>query len=197
MKNIIFILTLIVSSLSINTYASEADIDSLNQQLYKGSNRYVENNITYRVVKWNVLQAYFEDIKSIDQDKSQQITDARREISSMKQINATQATKYEELSAKYEQAVRANDAMAFFSLLIPKKQYNFIMWSLVLALIACVLVLFFMFKRSHQVTRNAQKERDESREEYEAYRQRTLRREQEVANSYLREINKLKSQMGM
>lgn len=197
MKRIILTLSLLIGLLASSALANDMNIDSLNNHLYRGSNRYVESKITYRVIKWNKLQTYFDDIKSLDNDKSQQIAEAQEKISFLKNKNEDQAKSYEELKEKYDYAVRANDAMEFFSLLIPKAQYNLIMWSLVLGLIGCVIVLLVMYKKSHQVTRHAQKERDESREEYEAYRQRTLRREQEVANSYLREINKLKSQLGM
>ncbi len=197
MKKIIFALTILLSILSNSVLANGTNIDSLNTSLYRSSNRYVENKIVYRVVKWDELQAYFDDIKLLDTDKSQQIDAAQEEIVSLKQKNEEQAQAHADLQDKYDQAVRANDAMEFFTLLIPKNQYNVIMWSLVMGLVVCVVILFVMFKRSHQVTRHAQKERDDSREEYEAFRQRTLRREQEVANSYLREINKLKSQLGI
>lgn len=197
MKKIILALTLLLSVLTTTAQTTETNIDSLNQNLYRGSNRYVENKITYRVVKWNMLQSYFEDIKALDNEKSRQIVEAQENINFLKSKNEDQTAAYEQLKEKYDYAVRANDAMEFFTLLIPKTQYNLIMWSLVLGLIGCVIVLLVMYNRSHQVTQHAQKERDESREEYEAYRQRTLRREQEVANSYLREINKLKSQLGL
>lgn len=197
MKKIILALTLLLSVLTTTAQTTETNIDSLNQNLYRGSNRYVENKITYRVVKWNMLQSYFEDIKALDNEKSRQIVEAQENINFLKSKNEDQTAAYEQLKEKYDYAVRANDAMEFFTLLIPKTQYNLIMWSLVLGLIGCVIVLLVMYNKSHQVTQHAQKERDESREEYEAYRQRTLRREQEVANSYLREINKLKSQLGL
>lgn len=197
MKKIILALTLLLSVLTTTAQTTETNIDSLNQNLYRGSNRYVENKITYRVVKWNMLQSYFEDIKALDNEKSRQIVEAQENINFLKSKNEDQTAAYKQLKEKYDYAVRANDAMEFFTLLIPKTQYNLIMWSLVLGLIGCVIVLLVMYNKSHQVTQHAQKERDESREEYEAYRQRTLRREQEVANSYLREINKLKSQLGL
>lgn len=197
MKYYLLAFTLFISLFSTTALANGTNIDSLNTSLYRSSNRYVESGITYRVLKWETLQRYFDDIKALDEDKTTQISEAQEKITFLKDKNEAQANSHEELKEKYDYAVRANDAMEFFTLLIPKKQYNLIMWSLVLGLIAFVIILLVMYKRSHQVTRNAQKERDESREEYEAYRQRTLRREQEVANGYLREINKLKSQLGM
>lgn len=181
-----------------SSYASEGQsIDSLNQQLYKSSNKYTESKTVYRVIKWSELQTYFSDIKALDQEKSDQIVSTQETIKKLKEKNEAQTTAYNQLNEKYDYEVKANDAMEFFSLLIPKQRYNFLMWSLIIGLITVSVVLFIMYKKSHQITRHAQTELSESREEYDAYRQRTLRREQEVANRYLSEINKLKSQLGI
>ncbi len=182
----------------ISSYATEVQtIDSLNHQLYQNSNKYTESKTVYRVIKWAELQKYFSDIKAIDQEKSDQIISAQETIKNLKGKSKAQTEAYNQLNEKYNYEMRANDAMEFFSLLIPKQRYNFLMWSLVIVLITGSIFLFIMYKRSHQITRFAEKELTEAREEYDAYRQRTLRREQEVANRYLKEINNLKSQLGI
>ena len=86
--------------------------------------------------------------------------------------------------------------MEFFTLLIPKAQYNLMMWSLVCVLVVGIIILYLMFNRGHQSTRLANKELQEKIDEFESYRKRTLKREQEVATGYLRDIKKLKEQLG-
>lgn len=198
MKSIFFILIITLAALSTPLQAQSelAPVDSLNQSLFKKSNKYVESGTVYRVVKWNVLSAYFEDVKALDDEKSSQIVSSAQDIEALEAKQKSRLLAYDELNAKYEYAVKVNDAMEFFSLLIPKARYNIIMWSLVCLLIVGILVLYLMYNRVQQITRHAKKELDEKLEEFEAYRKRALKREQEVASGYLRDIKKLKEKLG-
>lgn len=192
-KALILIITILsIVTLSSNAQTETSTVDSLSQNLYKGSNRYSEGGTTYRVIKWEKLQAYFADVKTLESDLSAQIESSQKEITKLKEKNTKQEESYGLLDEKYNYAVKANDAMEFFSLLIPKKQYNFMMWGLVVILSTIAVVVFLMFKRSNQVTIHAKKELNELSEEFDGYRKRTLKREQEVAAGYQREINKLK-----
>ena len=197
MKHLLLRIVILLSftSLAVGAQTSNNSVDSLSDELYNSSNRYTESGITYRVIKMENLNTYFSEIKTINKEKTEEIKASAKTIKQLEEKNKAQAKDYKELNDKYDYAIRANDAMDFFSILIPKKRYNVIMWGLVFILLALGAGLFLMFKRSHQVTRHAQKELEELKDEFEAYRKRTLRREQEVATSYLREINKLKGKI--
>lgn len=176
--------------------SNETPIDSLSDQLFKSSNRYTEGGIVYRVVKWETLSQYFKNVKELDSRKSDEIVNSEATIATLKEEQKSQLAAYAELNAKYNHAVKVNDAMEIFSLLIPKKKYNMIMWSLIAILIGLAVILYLMYIRGLQTTRLAKKELEEKTEEFENYRKRTLKREQEVASGYLRDIKKLKEQLG-
>jgi len=192
----IFVVALVTILSPLQAQTESAAVDSLCDNLFEASNRYVESDITYRVVKWSVLSAYFDNIKALDAEKSDQIAASAETIKSLEQAKRSQQAAYAELNAKYDQAIKVNDAMEIFSILIPKVQYNLIMWSLVCILIGGIVIIYLMFNRGHQATQHAKKELEEKIEEFEAYRKRTLKREQEVASGYLRDIKKLKDQLG-
>lgn len=191
-----FIIALLAISSSVQAQSNSASVDSLNDHLFQSSNRYVESGITYRVMKWTVLSAYFDDIKALDEEKSEQIQASAAAIEALENEKKAQHEAYDKLNAKYDRAIKENDAMAFFSLLIPKNQYNLMMWTLVGLLIGGIVVLYLMFSRGYQTTRLVKRELGDKNEEFDSYRKRTLKREQEVASGYLREIKKLKEQLG-
>ena len=195
-----FFSTILIAFLLINTALTAqtelSSVDSLSQKLFRTSNRYNEAGIIYRVVKMEVLNAYFKDIKVIDQDQINQIAASAAKITSLEADIVNQQGAYDKLNAKYEHSVKVNDAMEIFSLLIPKKQYNLIMWSLVCVLVGGIIIFYLLFNRGHQATRLAKKELEEKIDEFDSYRKRTLKREQEVASGYLRDIKKLKEQLG-
>ena len=188
--------TFLLLATSTPLQAESTPVDSLNKKLYSKSNKYTEHGTVYRVVKWETLKAYFGDVKALDTEKSKQITTFAQEIQGLEKEKENELKAYGELNDKYDHAVKVNDAMEFFTLLIPKAQYNLMMWSIVCILIVGIVILYLMFNRGHQSTRSAKKELQEKIEEFESYRKRTLKREQEVASGYLRDIKKLKEQIG-
>ncbi len=172
-------------------------IDSLCNDLYHSSNRYAEGETIYRVVRWSKMSVFFDDIKALDAKKTVSIEDSHKEIEKLKKEVKSQEGAYAKLNNEYKHAIKLKDGIEFFSLIIPKAKYNLMMWSIIVILIVVLIVFYLMFKRANQVAKQAKNDLDEKIEEFESYRQRSLRREQEVSSSYLREINKLKEQLKM
>lgn len=191
-KSKAIILLLFMVSISAFGQANQASVDSLNIKLYNQSNRYNERGTVYRVIKKVVIEDYFSKIEAIDKSKTKKIESSAQEIIKLKAVNEKQIKEYNTLNEKYEYTIRANDSMNFFGLLIPKAQYNIIMWSIVVLLIVLCLIVVMMFKKSNSTTREAKIELKDIKDEYEGYRKRSLKREQEVAASYQRQINKIK-----
>lgn len=191
-----FFVALLLMSKPAHAQSELSPVDSLSEKLYNSSNRYTESGVTYRVVKWSVLNAYFKEVKALDTEKSNQIDASANMIKVLEKEKKMQQIAYDDLNAKYDHAVKVNDAMEIFTLLIPKAQYNLIMWSLVCILIGGIVFFYLMYIRGHQATRHAKKELEEKMDEFESYRKRTLKREQEVASGYLSDIKKLKEQLG-
>ncbi len=191
-----FLLTLTLIFGSLYAHASDSEIDSLCNSLFESSNRYMESGTEYRVVKRRVMDAHFTNIKGVDKRKTTLIDNSAKEINDLKSQIEQQENDFSELNEKYIHAKKVSDGIEIFSMIIPKNQYNLMVWSLVTVLLACIVVLLMMFKRNNQVTRHAKKELSEKIEEFDAYRKRTLKREQEVASGYVREIKKLKDKIG-
>lgn len=183
---------LFISTTVISAQGISSEVDSICTNFFKSSNKYTERNIEYRVVKTQVVNSFFNEIKNVDKRKSNEIINLSAEIAELESTNKTHISNYTSLNEKYEYTLKAQNSMSFFGLLIPKNQYNIIMWSLVFVLIALALIVFMMYNRSYVVTKQAKAELEEVKEEYEGFRKRALKREQEVAASYQRQINKLK-----
>lgn len=167
-------------------------IDSLSNQLISNSTRYTEGVTEYRVVKRSILVAYFKEIEKIDEEKSGAITNSAIKINVLKTEKESLQDDLDDLNVKYEEAIKANNSICFIGMNIAKGAYNILMWSIVAILTFALIAILAMYKRGHTLTKTAQNELQEVHEEYDAYRKRALKREQEVASSYQRQINKLK-----
>lgn len=82
------------------------------------------------------------------------------------------------------------DTILFFSILISKPLYNFILWTIIAVLLALLLIYIFRFNMSNSITVHTKDKFNELESEYEDHRQRSLEREQQLRRKLQDEINK-------
>lgn len=116
-------------------------------------------------------------------------------VAEIEQLKTTQQTMTEEmteLKAQLEKVTNSKNSLSFFGQEISKSVYNTMMWGLVLGLAALSGLLFTLFKRGHQVTKETKQRLTELEEEFENHRKTALRREQKLARELMDE--KIKNQ---
>ena len=88
-------------------------------------------------------------------------------------------------------AIKNKNSLSFFGIQMNKALYNSIMWIIILALAVLGTILFLMFKRSFTVTRQTRKDLEETREEFESYRQQSRERYEKLVVQHHQEMLKL------
>jgi tetrahydromethanopterin S-methyltransferase subunit B len=83
--------------------------------------------------------------------------------------------------------------MALLGMQTSKTNYNVIMWSIIGALLALLLLFIYKFKGSNSATREAKLRLGEVELEFEEHRRGALEREQKVRRQLQDELNKQKS----
>ncbi len=91
-----------------------------------------------------------------------------------------------------EEVTRTKNSLLFLGMRMNKTAYNALMWSLVIALAALLVILLLMYKRAYAVTARTKKELQELQEEFENYRKSTRERIEKMTIAHHREIQKLK-----
>jgi hypothetical protein len=164
-------------------------IENQFQYVLDKSSRYEE----YKVIKlaWmNKLKSHVADSLNELQNKldhSHQLTAMRdQRIDSLK-------TSLAQTKADLNDAVEERNSLSFLGLKVEKTSYNGIMWTLVVFLAAGLIIFLLLFKRSNFVTVRTSKDLQETREEFEEFRKKALRREEEIVRKYHNELNKYKS----
>ena len=124
---------------------------------------------------------------------------AKREISQLEASLATTRSDMASLQKTLQQtsedrdlAIKNKNSMSFIGIQMNKALYNSILWIIILALVALLIILFLMFKRSFVVTRQTTKDLDETREEFESYRQQSRERYEKLVVQHHQEVLKLK-----
>ena len=109
------------------------------------------------------------------------------EITSFKTTIEKKDEEIKGLADSLEATTNSKNSMSFLGAELSKGLYNSIMWGLVLGLVVFVLILFFLFKRSHSVTNETKHRLAEVEEEYETHRKSALKREQKLARELMDE----------
>ena len=124
---------------------------------------------------------------------------AKSEISQLESTLATVRTDMAALDRTLQQttadrdlAIKNKNSFSFFGVQMNKAAYNSILWTIILALVVLLVLLFLMFRRSFVVTRQTTKDLEETREEFENYRQQSRERYEKLVVQHHKEIMKLK-----
>jgi hypothetical protein len=169
-------------------------IDSQFEYIFKKSGNFKGvNGQKYEAVKYTsllTLKAHVLDSLKTTYSKlntsEATVENQKKEIESLKaQLQNTQTTLGETESEK--------NSMALFGLQLGKTNYNILMWSIVAALFALLIVFVLKFKASNALTRAAKLKLEEVETEFEEHRRVALEREQKVRRQLQDEINKNKA----
>jgi hypothetical protein len=98
----------------------------------------------------------------------------------------------QQVTEERDLAIKNKNSLSLLGINMNKLAYNTIMWFIVLALVALLVILFMIFKRSFVVTRQTTKDLEETREEFDNYRQQSRERYEKLVVQHHKEILKLK-----
>ena len=176
--------------LAVNTaqaqVSSETTIDEKFQELITNSNNFKG----YKVVDTDQLT-------TLQQLTSNRIAELKEEIASSRQSFKAQEAKIadlqDELDALKNQLATVTaqkDEISVLGMSLSKASYNTTVWSLVGILILALGLFVVRFKRSHVHTTEARKNLAELEKEFDAYRAKSLEKEQRLGRLLQDEKNK-------
>jgi hypothetical protein len=185
---IYFPLLLLLLALTNSTHAQELSIEGQFQDLIKKSNNYRG----YKVVKK-------EKLYTLRSNVSDSIKGFKQEINSLDEEKTLQNSSIGQLtreleSTKKELAIYINKEKVInvLGILIQKSTYNlFVFFSLGFLLLIIVL-LFVRFKNGYNIIKTTKEKLEETDNEFENFRQRSLEREQKIRRKLQDELNKHK-----
>ena len=181
-----FIFIFCFSAASIAQTSAETTIDEKFSELITNSNNFKG----YKVVDTG-------ELTTLQQLTSNRIAELKEEIATSKEATKLQKEKMAKLNADLEslqaqlQEVQAEkDAITFLGMPFDKASYKNIMWGIVGALVLALALFIVRFKKSHIHTQEARKNLAELEKEFDAYRAKSLEKEQRLGRLLQDEKNK-------
>ena len=139
----------------------------------------------FQQVKANVsdtLSSVYNKIKGIN--KTTSVLD--QTIDTLRKNLASTQTRLDEMT-------KTKDSISIIGMEVNKSAYNRIMWTILAAMVAALLIGFFVFKRNLTATENTNKEFQELKTEFESYRKTSREAREKMTMDHFNEIRRLKS----
>ena len=163
----------------------------------------LQQQLDYMKERMNIYNGYRavrDDIfLKMNKNSLDSLNAAKREISQLEASLATTKSDMVSLQETLQQtsedrdlAIKNKNSLSFLGIQMNKALYNSILWIIILALVALLIMLFLMFKRSFVVTRQTTKDLEETREEFETYRQQSRERYEKLVVQHHQEVLRLK-----
>lgn len=190
MKNYIItgisVVLLSFSSFAQTDTLSNNPIDEQFSELIEASNTFKG----YKVVDFQELTSLQRNTKSHIAELKAEIITAKESISSHETNITALEAELENINANLEQVEAEKDALVFLGMPFTKGTYKAIMWSIVGVLILALAFFVYRFKKGHSTTLEARKRLVETEKEFEAFRVKSLEKEQRLGRMLQDERNK-------
>lgn len=173
---------------------NKGNIDSQFEFVFRKSGNFKgTNGLPYEAVK----QAWLLKLKANVLDS---LKTTYQNLANSKTTVANQAKEIEDLKSKLgntqttlNQTNEEKNNMALLGMQTSKTNYNVIMWSIIMLLLALLVFFILKFKNSNSLTRQAKLKLEEVETEFDEHRRIALEREQKVRRQLQDEINKNKA----
>ncbi|TFG75864.1 MAG: tRNA (guanine-N1)-methyltransferase [Flavobacteriales bacterium] len=160
--------------------------------LVKKSGNYRADGVRYEVVKESNLYKLRKNVLDTLTAVNKITSELRSTISGHETTIVSLNKKLEETTGNLAAVSEEKDSMSFLGIQVAKATYNFILWTMITALLLMLLFFIYKFRNSNILTQEAKTSLSELELEYEEHRRRALEREQKISRQLQDEINKYK-----
>jgi hypothetical protein len=167
-------------------------IESQFEYLYKKSGNYNAEGKRYEVVRIIDLDKLKNNVLDSINAANKKETELKNTISAHEATISGLNIKLKETTESLASVTDEKDSMSLLGAQVTKGTYNFILWTVIIALLMLFLLFVFRFRRSNILTMEAKANLAELETEYEDHRRKALEREQRISRQLQDEINKYK-----
>lgn len=196
MKNFILSsITVLLFSLSAFSQAT----DSIGRPIAKKFNTLIESSNTfkgYKVVDQEELTDLQEETFNHIQNLKAEIEESQNAVLAQKENMAQLEAELASVNAQLETVKAEKDAIEFLGMPFSKGTYKSLMWSIVGVLVLALALFVYRFKKGHSTTQEAKKRLAETEKEFEAFRVKSLEKEQKLGRMLQDERNRHSQKVG-
>ena len=169
-------------------------IESQFEYLYKKSPKWTDPRTgqQYRTIKVNNLFLFRNNVYDSLKQASKRFAISQSTIKNQNTRIDSLKVQLASTSENLTTVTKEKDSIKLFGLQLSKAGYNSLLWTIIAALTALLVLFISRFKRSNAITIETKKDKAEIEQEYDDHKQRALEREQKIRRELQDELNKQK-----
>ena len=193
-RGVMILAVMVISVIKVTGQVTMPDV--LLKSSLKDQYNYIEEHTRiyedYRAIREDMFQKLKRNVYDTLSSINVKIAGFNKTVSVLNRTIDTLRTNLASTRTKLEEITNTKNSIKVIGLEINKLTYNRIMWTILLALIAVLLLGFLVFKRNLSAIFNTKKEFQELKIEFETYRKTSREAREKLTMDHFNEIKRLK-----
>lgn len=192
-KEFLLLIALVVFNASIfgqepTTVSDTNTLESQFDKLISQSNSYLE----FKVVKKASIDKLRQNVLDSISSAAETISLSRTESQAQKDMISTLSKKLDSLSEDLTAAIKKENTISFFGILVKKSTYILLMWTIIGIISLCFLLFIRRNIKNKSITKATELKLTEIENEFTQHRQKTMEEHQKLRRQLQDELNKNK-----
>jgi peptidoglycan hydrolase CwlO-like protein len=148
----------------------------------------------FRAVREEMFQRLKANLRDTLSTMQKKVTDLSNENSNLRTTIDTLNSNLGATKTNLDQMTSSKNSMNFLGMQVEKGTYNSIMWALVIGMLVLLVIGFLVFQRNRKEVVNKEKDLDDLKAEFEAYRKTSREAREKMALQHFNELKKLRGE---
>lgn len=192
------IISLLFIFITYSAYGQSGMPDEFKNSPVKDQLEYIESKTriyeNFRAVREDMFQSIKSNIDDTLTLMDNQIERLNSENRSLRNRIDSLNKSLEGTRTNLDDVTRSKNSMMLLGMEVEKGTYNTIMWTIIFILLALLIIGFLIFKRNQNVVVSRNKDLDDLRAEFEAYRKTSRESREKMALQHFNELKKLRGE---
>lgn len=148
----------------------------------------------FRAVREEMFQKLKANLRDTLSTMQKRVTELSSENSNLRSSIDTLNSSLSATKTNLDKMTTSKNSMSFLGMEVEKGTYNSIMWALVIGMLVLLVIGFLVFQRNRKVVVNKEKDLDDLKAEFEAYRKSSREAREKMALQHFNELKKLRGE---
>jgi hypothetical protein len=193
-KCVLILTVLVITVIKVTGQTTMPDIllkNSLKEQLnYLEEHTIIYEN--YRAIREDMFQKLKKNVSDTLNVLDGKISELKKIKSGLNLTFDTLRKNLELTKTSLEEVTKSKNSISLLGHEVNKSSYNSVMWTILLGLVAAIILGFLVFKRNISAMSNTNKELQDLKAEFEAYRKTSREAREKMTMDHFNEIKRLK-----
>ena len=148
----------------------------------------------FRAVREDMFQKIKKNVNDTLSVMQKRIVSLNNQAATLKSTIDSLNSRMSTTQANLDDVTRSKNSVPFLGMEVEKGTYNSIMWSIIIVLLLILMIGFLVFRRNQRLVINRNKDLEDLKAEFDAYRKTSREAREKMALQHFNEMKKLRGE---